>query len=302
MIKKIEGLTTIRDYIRYAVSKFNKAKLSYSNFGYNAMNEASYLITEMLDLPADKLELFLDAKLTEEEIEKVVDIIDKRIKTRKPAAYLTNKANVQGYSIYVDERVNLPRPFLAELMLSDIIGGSEFNLIDEPKAVKSVLDLCCGSAFLSIIAADVFPNAEIHAVDVSKDALEVAKMNIKDFGLENRITLHEGDLFDSVEDEKFDLILSNPPYLSEDTIKAMPLEYAHEPKRALESGQDGIKIIRRIISTAGKHLNRNGMLLCEVGDSRESLIKAFPQLNFMWFDIENSPNNAFWLTQDELVI
>ena len=301
MANVIEDLTTIRDYIRHGVSKFNKTNLSYGHGTDNAFDEAIYLVMEILDLPIEALDFFLDAKLSEGEREQIIEIIDRRIKTRKPAPYLTNKIFVQDYCFYVDERVNIPRSLLSELISSDLIGGKEFNLIDDPKDIKSVLDICCGSAFLSIIAANKFTNAKIDAIDISKDALEVAKINVKDYGMEDRVTLLEGDLFKPVANKKYDLILINAPYLSSEDIAKMPAEYAHEPKRAIESGADGLKLIKRIINSAADHLTENGMLLCDIGTARQNLEEAYPHLDFMWFDMEDSKNNAFWLTYEELL-
>lgn len=301
MVNVIEELATIRDYVRHGVSKFNKENLSYSHGTDNAFDEAVYLIFDLLDLPIEKLETFLDANLTELERESVVDIIDKRIKTRKPTPYLTNKLYIKEHCFFVDERVNIPRTFLAELLMSDLIGGKDFNLIDEPREIKSVLDLCSGSSFLSIIASEIFPDAKIDCVDVSKDALEVAKVNLKNYKLENRITLNQGDLYEPVQGKKYDLIVANPPFLSSSDLRYMPSEYSHEPKRAIEAGAEGITIIKHIIDNASDYLTENGMLLCEVGTAKEELEKAYPGLDFMWFDVEHNKHHAFWLTYDELL-
>lgn len=301
MVNITEELVTIRDYIRHGVSKFNKEDLCYGHGTDNAFDEAVYLIIDLLDLPIEELEFFLDAKLTEAEREQVIDIIDKRIKTRKPTPYLTNKICIKDHCFFVDERVNIPRVFLGELLMSDLVGGKEFNLIDEPREVKSVLDLCSGSSFLSIIASEVFPESKVDCVDISKDALDVARINIKDYRLENRISLHQGDLYDAVEGKRFDLIVANPPYLSSGDLRHMPSEYSHEPKRAIDAGADGIAIIKRIIDNASDYLTDNGMLLCEVGTAKAELEKAYPHLDFMWFDIEHSDHHAFWLTYDELL-
>jgi len=301
MAKIEEELNTVRDFLRWGVSRFNKEDLSYGYGIENAFEEACYLVIETLDLPIDKLEIFLDAKLSENEKEKIVDIIEKRIKTRKPAPYLTNKIYIDKRSFYIDERVNVPRLFLGELLMSDLIGGSEFNLIDNVGEVKSVLDLCCGSAFLSVIAADVFPEAKIDSVDISKDALDVARINIKKFKLENRINFYQGDLFDPIADNKYDLIISNPPYLNAEDLRHMPSEYLHEPKRAIDSGVDGVSVIKNIIEKASKHLNNKGMLLCEVGNARKAIEKEYPCTKFMWFDVENPKNHAFWLRYEDVI-
>ena len=224
------------------------------------------------------------------------DIIEARITTRKPAAYLTKKTYIHGVPFYVDERVIVPRSYIGELLFSGLFGGDGHNLIKNPEKINSVLDLCTGSGCLAILAAGIFPNASIDAVELSADALDVARINVKDHDLEQRITLHQGDLFAPLGKKKFDLIITNPPYVAEAEVAAFPKEYAHEPVMAHVGGRDGLDIIRRILAEAPKHLNKGGGLLCEIGTGREILEREFPKLKFFWLDTEESSGEVFWLT------
>ena len=289
-------LTTIRDYLRFAVSRFREAKLAHGHGASNALDEAAFLILETLNLPVDDINPWLDAKLLPTEREKLTTIIDMRITTRKPAAYLTKKTYIHGVPFFVDERVIVPRSYIGELLFSGLFGGEGHNLIENPKSVKSVLDLCTGSGCLAILAAGIFPNASIDAVELSSEALEVARINVKDHDLESRITLHQGDLFAPLNKKKFDLIITNPPYVAEAEVAAFPKEYAHEPAMAHIGGRDGLDITRRILAEAPKRLNKGGGLLCEIGTGREILEREYPNLNFFWLDTEESTGEVFWLT------
>ena len=289
-------LTTIRDYLRYAVSRFREAKLAHGHGASNALDEAAFLILETLNLPVDDINPWLDAKLLPAEREKLANIIEARITTRKPAAYLAKKTYIHGVPFYVDERVIVPRSYIGELLFSGLFGGDGHNLIEDPKSVNSVLDLCTGSGCLAILAAGIFPNASIDAVELSADALDVARINVKDHDLEARVTLHQGDLFAPLDKKKFDLIITNPPYVAEAEVAAFPKEYAHEPVMAHVGGRDGLDITRRILAEAPKHLNKGGGLLCEIGTGREILEREYPNLNFFWLDTEESTGEVFWLT------
>ena len=289
-------LTTIRDYLRYAVSRFREAKLAYGHGASNALDEAAFLILETLNLPVDDINPWLDAKLLPAEREKLANIIEARITTRKPAAYLTRKTYIHGVPFYVDERVIVPRSYIGELLFSGLFGGDGHNLIENPQSIKSVLDLCTGSGCLAILAAGIFPDATIDAVELSSDALDVARINVKDHGLESRITLHQGDLFAPLGKKKFDLIITNPPYVAEAEVAAFPKEYAHEPVMAHVGGRDGLDITRRILAEAPKHLNKGGGLLCEIGTGRDILEGEYPDLNFFWLDTEESTGEVFWIT------
>ena len=288
--------STIRDYLRFAVSRFRAAKLEHGHGASNALDEAAYLILETLNLPVDDINPWLDAKLLAPEREKLASIIEARIKTRKPAAYLTNRTYIHGVPFYVDERVIVPRSYIGELLFSGLFGGEGHNLIEDPKTVKSVLDLCTGSGCLAILAAGIFTNAAFDAVELSADALAVARINVKDHDMEARVTLHQGDLFAPLGKKKFDLIITNPPYVAEAEVAAFPKEYAHEPVMAHIGGRDGLDIVRRILSEAPKHLNKGGGLLCEIGTGRDILEREYPGLNFFWLDTEESTGEVFWLT------
>lgn len=301
MQKITDELLTVRDYIRYGVSKFNKANLFYGHGTDNSFDEALYLVMEVLDLPLSEIEFCLDAKLTSPEKEKLVDIIDKRIKTRKPAPYLTNKIYIDDYCFYVDERVNIPREFLGDLLINGLPNEADFELPKKPEDIQNVLDLCTGSGFLSVMASKAFPNATIDAVDISPDALEVARINIKNYALEGRINIFEGDLFKPLVGKKYDLILSNTPFLSVENISQMPLEYAHEPKRAIDLGADGLKLVKRIINSAADYLEDGGMLVCEIGNTRKELESVYPHLKFGWISGLEADNGVFWLTKENML-
>ncbi|HUR43405.1 MAG TPA: 50S ribosomal protein L3 N(5)-glutamine methyltransferase [Aestuariivirga sp.] len=290
-------LVTVRDFLRYALSSFQAAKLAYGHGTTSALDEAAFLILETLHLPVHDINPWLDAKLTTAERRSLGDIIRKRIETRLPAAYLTRRTYIHGVPFYVDERVIVPRSYIGELLFSDILE----NLIAATESITSVLDLCTGGGSLAILAARAFPNAEIEASDLSQDALAVARINMMEHSLSNRIKLLQGDLFQAVKDSTYDFIISNPPYVSNAEVKAFPPEYAHEPEMAHLGGADGLDIVRRILAGATNHLNPGGALLCEVGEGRDILIADFPDLDFLWLDTEESEGEVFWLTREQLL-
>ncbi|MBP2298001.1 50S ribosomal protein L3 N(5)-glutamine methyltransferase [Azospirillum picis] len=293
-------LSTIRDFLRYGVSRFNEADLDYGHGTSSAYDEAAFLVLETLHLPIEQLDPYLDSRLTSAEREAVAGIIHARIDTRKPAPYLLNKAYIQGIPFYVDERVLVPRSYIGELLFSDLFGGDDFTVVEDPTAVERVLDLCTGSGCLAILAARIFPEAQVDAVDLSADALEVAKRNVADSGFEDRITLHQGDLFAPLKTRKYDVIITNPPYVDAQAMAALPPEYRAEPALALAGGDDGLDIVRRILKEAPKHLTPEGGLLCEFGTGREILEAEYPQLDFLWLETANSFGEVFWLTRDQL--
>ncbi|MGL5736452.1 MAG: 50S ribosomal protein L3 N(5)-glutamine methyltransferase, partial [Beijerinckiaceae bacterium] len=242
-------LFTLRDLLRYALTRFRAADLYHGHGASSALDEAAFILLEALSLPVDDINPWLDARLTLAEREKICALIDTRVTTRKPAAYLLNKVYQQGMPFYVDERVIVPRSFIGELLTKDHVVG-DGALIPDPAAISSVLDLCTGSGCLAIIAAHVFPNARVDAVDLSKDALAVATKNVAAYGLEDRITLHHGDLFAPLGKKKFDLILTNPPYVDAVTMAMLPPEFRAEPVMALDGGLDGFDIVRKILAQA----------------------------------------------------
>ncbi len=294
-------LSTIRDFLRWALSEFRRAKVVHGHGTTSATDEAAFLILEALSLPVDDINPWLDARLLEHEKQRLAQLIRARIDTRMPAAYLVKRAYIHGIPFYVDERVIVPRSYIGELMFSGIFGGDEAPLIEDVSNVTSVLDLCTGSGCLAIIAAGVFPDAEVDAADLSADALEVARINVDEHDLADRVSLLEGDLFDAVEGRTYDLIISNPPYVAGGEVQAFAPEYGHEPVMAHLGGEDGLDIVRRILAEAADHLNPGGGLLCEIGTGRERLVDDYPQLDFLWLDTEESEGEVFWITREQLL-
>jgi ribosomal protein L3 glutamine methyltransferase len=279
-------LFTIRDFLRYAVTAFTEAKVAHGHGASTALDEAAFIILESLHLPVDDINPWLDARLTKEERTKLSQLLSQRIKTRKPAAYLLKKTYMHGVPFYVDERVIIPRSYIGELLangLPDVDAAS----------VHSVLDLCTGSGCLAILASNHFPDAQIDATDISKEALAVASINVKNHDLSQEITLHRGDLFKPVEGRKYDLILANPPYVAKAEMAAFPPEYKKEPTIAHLGGMDGLDIVRRILKEAPDHLNPGGALVCEIGTGRDIIDAEFSALNLLWLDAENAVGEVF---------
>jgi ribosomal protein L3 glutamine methyltransferase len=290
-----QQLLTIRDYLRFAVSLFYKANLFFGHGSKDAYDEAVYLILHTLHLPLDRLDPFLDARLTDPEGKAVLDIIRERVERRIPAAYLTHEALLGDFSFYVDERVIIPRSFIAELLQERLSPW-----ITDPDNVRSVLDLCTGGGCLAVIAARAFENANVDAADVSADALAVAERNVTDYQLQDRIALIETDLFAKLNGRKYDLIITNPPYVNAASVSALPDEYLHEPKIALAGGDDGLEAARVIIKNAGVHLNDNGIMVMEIGHNREALELAYPTLPFTWLEVSAGDQYVFMLHKSDL--
>jgi ribosomal protein L3 glutamine methyltransferase len=289
-------LKTVRDYLRFAVSRFNQAKLFFGHGSSDAYDEAAYLILHTLHLPLDRLEPFLDAHLTDGERNEVLNIIHRRVEHRIPAAYLTHQALLGEFSFYVDERVIVPRSFIAELLLEQLRPW-----IAEPEAIANILDLCTGSGCLAILAAHAFPEASVDAVDLSPAALAVAERNITDYQLQDRISLIESDLFAKLDNKQYDLIISNPPYVDAESVAALPQEYLHEPKLALGSGNDGLDATRVILEHAAQHLTENGILVVEIGHNRDVLEAAYPGLPFTWLDVSAGDQFVFMLHRNDFI-
>ena len=296
-------LLTLLDFVRYAASRFIEAGLVFAHGTTDPVAEAAFLVCETLHLHPDQFELFATARVTAAEAKKILDVIGRRITTRKPAAYLVNKIYMRGLPFYVDERTIVPRSFIGELLDSHFSGqgdDDDSSLIDDPLGIESVLDLCTGSGCLAILAARAFPNAAIDAVDLSGDALDVAARNVADYALADRVTLHRGDLFQPLGDKRYDLIISNPPYVDAGGMAELPRECRAEPKLAFDGGADGLDVIRRILQETGRHLTPEGGLLCEIGRGRDMLEAAFQQLPLLWLDTEESAGEGFWIGAADL--
>lgn len=291
----IHNFSTVRDLLRYAVSRFNTAKLFFGHGSSDAMDEAAYLILHTLHLPLDKLEPFLDARLLQEEIENILDVIEKRSTMHVPAAYITQEAWLGSYRFYVDQRALIPRSFIAELITT---GFSPWVIDSE--SVTNILELCTGSGCLSIMMADAFPNARIDAIDVSSPALEVAARNVADYGLEERIMLAESDLYNAIGKKRYDVIVANPPYVNSDSMARLPAEYRHEPELALAGGADGMDLVRKIIAGARERLKPEGLLIVEIGNERTHVEAAFPDLPLTWVTTSAGDDMVFLISVDQL--
>lgn len=289
----------INAVIRDAANRFRKAGLTFGHGTHDALDEAAFLVLETLGLPPDTdLKSCKGRKLTVAEREKIEALVRARIETRKPAPYLLNRAYVQGFPFYVDERVIVPRSFIGEILFRE----DGFDPPGFPRKIETVLDLCTGSGCLAILAAQLFPEARIDASDLSPDALDVARRNVADYGLESRVTLFEGDLFKPLGTKRYDLIITNPPYVDAQGMRELPPEYRHEPPMALgsEAGEDGMALIRRIVDEAPAHLTPQGGLLCEVGRGRENILHAWPRLPFLWIDTAASAGEVFWIPRRKM--
>lgn len=290
-----QELSTLRDLLRFSVSRFNEAELFFGHGSDNAWDEAAYLLLHSLHLPIERLEPFLDAKLTRVECRAALRVIERRITERLPAAYLTNEAWLGEHRFYVDERVIVPRSFIAELLREQLEPW-----VEDPWSVGQVLDLCTGSGCLAILAALAFPEAGVDAVDISPDALAVAKRNIKDYGLESRLHLIESNLFSGLKGRRYDVIISNPPYVNAESMATLPAEYRHEPELALASGKDGLDLVRIMLKEVAEHLNPGGLLVVEIGHNRDALEAAFPETPFTWLDTSAGDQHVFLLHREEL--
>lgn len=289
-------LSTVRDLLRLAVSRFTRAGLSFGHGTDNAYDEAVYLILHTLHLPLDTLDPFLDARLLPDEIAAVMEVIRRRVDERVPAAYITHEAYMHGQRFYVDERVIVPRSFIGELLQDGLAPW-----VSDIDAIGPVLELCTGSGCLPILAAQAWPHASIDAVDISADALEVARRNVADYGLEDRIHLYHGDLYAPLPaGATYDVILSNPPYVNEGAMQRLPAEYQAEPRIALAGGDDGMDVVRRIVAGARAHLNPGGVLVVEIGNEFENVEAAFPDLELVWLTVSAGEEQVFLLTYEAL--
>jgi ribosomal protein L3 glutamine methyltransferase len=286
---------TPRDLLRYAVSRFNAAQLFFGHGSSEAFDEAVYLILHTLKLPLDRLDPFLDARLLPDEVTQVLAVIERRAVDRVPAAYITNEAWLGTYPFYVDERVLVPRSFIAELI-------PEFfsPWVEDADAVQNVLELCTGSGCLAIMLADAFGNSVVDAVDISTDALAVAEMNIRKYELDGRVNPIASDLYQNVPFKKYDLIVSNPPYVNSASMGKLPPEYLVEPQIALAGGEDGMDLVRLIVAGAAERLTPNGILIVEIGNEYDYAEAAFGHLGLTWLTTSTGDNAVFLLRADQL--
>ncbi|WP_026641163.1 50S ribosomal protein L3 N(5)-glutamine methyltransferase [Bordetella petrii] len=287
-------LQTLRDLIRYGVSRLREAGVALGHGSDNAWDEAVYLVLHALHLPLDTLDPFIDARVLPDERARVLDLLERRVTGRMPAAYLTQEAWLCGHRFYVDPRVIVPRSPIAELLEQGLAPWVE------PDAVGTALDMCTGSGCLAILAALAFPDAHVDAVDVSADALEVARRNVDDYGLQDRLTLYRSNLFDELPQRAYDVIVCNPPYVNSGSMATLPQEYRHEPSLALAGGVDGMDLVRSILAAAPSYLAPQGVLVLEIGHEREHFDAAFPQLQPVWLDTEAASDQILLLARDQL--
>lgn len=290
----IEELKTIKDYIRYCVSRFLDADICFGHGIETPIEEALELVLGALKLPREMDPFFFDSALTTSERKAVIEMLQKRVVTRTPLAYLTKEALFAGYSFYVDERVLVPRSPIAEIIDA---GFQPWYCDKEP---SRILDLCTGSGCIAIACAYAFPDARIDAIDISADAIEVTKINIEKHGAETLVRPIQSDLFKGVAGEKYDIIVSNPPYVDQRDMDALPEEFKHEPELGLAAGEDGLDIVHQILSEAKEHLNEGGILIVEVGNSQDALVESYPQLPFYWLEFTHGGHGVFMLTEQQL--
>ncbi|AFK62933.1 N5-glutamine S-adenosyl-L-methionine-dependent methyltransferase [Advenella kashmirensis WT001] len=296
MASKIHNeLKTVRDVIRYAVSRFNDAQLAFGHGSDNAWDEAVYLVLSTLHLPLDTLDPFLDARLLEDEKKKCVSLIELRVKKRVPLAYLTGEAWLQGHRFLTDKRVIVPRSPISELLAEHLEPW-----VDDPENVQNVLDLCTGSGCLAILAALAFPNAQVDAVDLSDHAIRLAQRNVDMYQLGERVNVLQGDLYAPLEKQRYDVIVCNPPYVNSTTMAQLPSEYQHEPALALAGGDDGMDIIRTILDQAAAHLSDDGFIILEIGNEYENFMNAFPALNPVFLETAEGDDSVLLLTREQL--
>lgn len=291
---------TVAALTRSVAIRLKQAKLVFAHGTDDPTVEATFLVGETLGIHPDHVPARAGMAVTAVQQRNIAALVARRIRTRRPAAYLLGCIYMRGVRFTIDERAIVPRSYLGEILDSDLFAGEAYSLIPGTELVSSVLDLCTGSGCLAILAALRFPKAEIDGVELSKDALAVARKNVTAHRLKTRIRLLRGDLFAPVKGTRYDLIVANPPYVDKKGMASLPPECRHEPQMAFDGGSDGLSLIRRILDEAGRHLKRHGGLLCEVGRCRPALERAYPSAKFLWLDTEASEGEVFWLDAAQL--
>jgi len=287
-------MPTVREIVDDGVKKFIAAHLCFGHGIDSAWDEVVFLVLHSLNLPLDTDQSILSRELTHAECKKITSLLTRRIAEHKPLAYLIKQAWFAGLPFYVNEKVLIPRSPMAELI------EQQFSLWIDANQVQRILDIGTGSGCIAIACAQYFPSAQVDATDVSLDALAVAKINVKRHKLNKRVRLLQSDVFAKIKG-KYDIIISNPPYVGAQELKNLPQEYQHEPKLALKAGKDGLQIVERILKEAKQHLTPHGILIVEVGNSAAALVKKFPDLPFLWVEFARGEGEVFVLTHNELI-
>jgi ribosomal protein L3 glutamine methyltransferase len=295
--KLVEELLSIRDWIRYAVSQFEASDIFYGHGTDNSYDEAVWLIMSGLHLPTETLDNFLDATITTDERKHLAYLIEQRVTKHTPTAYLVREAWLHDFKFYVDERVIVPRSFIAELLLDDSLNP----WIEFPEMVQSAADICTGSGCLGVLLAHTFPSAAVDVIDISADAIAVSNINIANYGLEAQVTAIQSDMFAALSDKTYDVIISNPPYVDEPSMAQLPEEYRNEPQLALGSGKAGLDHTHTLLREAANYLNDDGVLIVEIGHNRDALYEAYPNMPFTWLDTSGGDQFVFIITKEDLV-
>jgi ribosomal protein L3 glutamine methyltransferase len=296
-IKLAEELSTIRDWIRYAVSQFEASDIFYGHGADNSYDEAVWLIMSGLHLPMETLENFLDASITTAERKQLAYLIEQRVTKRIPTAYLVREAWLHDFKFYVDERVIVPRSFIAELLLDDSLS----TWIEYPEMIENAADICTGSGCLGILLAHAFPSAGVDVIDISSDAIAVSNINIANYGLQDQVTAIQSDMFSALSGKTYDVIISNPPYVDAPSMAALPTEYRNEPQLALGSGDAGLDHTHTLLREAAHYLKDEGILIVEIGHNRDALLEAYPHVSFVWLETSGGDQFVFLLTKAQLL-